>query len=55
MTKSFTAVLHKCIINGQEMILAYIMFDQHLAYDGLSQPEPEPNMPWQQEYILIKQ
>lgn len=50
-----TAIVHKRIVNGQDAILVYIIFDQLIGYDGLSQPEPETNMPWQQEYILIKQ
>ncbi|WP_431133699.1 DUF6705 family protein [Psychroserpens mesophilus] len=50
-----TTILHKRIINGQEAILAYVIFNQLVNYDGSSLPEPEPNMPWQQEYIMIKQ
>ena len=48
-------ILHKRVINGQEAILAYVIFDQLSSYDGQSEPKPEPTMPWQQEYVLIKQ
>jgi len=50
-----TIILHKRVVNGQEAILAYVIFDQLSSYDGYSQPKPEPTMPWQQEYMLIKQ
>lgn len=50
-----TIILHKRIINEQEAILAYVIFNQLSTYDGQSEPKPEPTMPWQQEYILIKQ
>jgi len=47
--------LHKRVVNGQEAILAYVIFNQLVSYNGFSKPKPEPNMPWQQEYVLIKQ
>jgi len=42
-------------VNGQDVLLAYVIFDQKSSYNGLTQPKPEPSMPWQQEYTLIKQ
>jgi hypothetical protein len=32
-----------------------MIYEQLSSYNGLSQPKPEPPMPWQQEYVLIKQ
>jgi len=42
-------------VNGQDVLLAYVIFNQKSSYNGLTQPKPEPSMPWQQEYTLIKQ
>lgn len=45
------AIFHKRIINGQQALRANIVFN----YYGLEKPAPNPNMPWQGEYLLIKQ
>lgn len=47
-------ILHKRIINGNEAINAKIVF----GYRGQDYPNvltPEPTLPWQGEYLLIKQ
>lgn len=49
-----TTLLHKRTVNGQPALNAYIVF-RYSGEDILGVPTPEPNMPWQQEYLLIKQ
>ncbi|MEM6516378.1 MAG: DUF6705 family protein, partial [Bacteroidota bacterium] len=50
-----TVILSLRTVNNQEALLAQVIFNQLSTYNGFSEPKPEPTMPWQQEYILIKQ
>ncbi|MEM5567049.1 DUF6705 family protein [Psychroserpens sp. AS72] len=50
-----TVILSKRIVDGLETIIAYVIFEQLSSYNGYSLPKPEPTMPWQKEYTLIKQ
>ncbi len=49
-----TVLLQKRVVNGQDALKAFIVFNY---FSPLSEGEtmPEPTMPWQDVYILIKQ
>jgi len=46
-----STLLHKRTVNGQEALNVFMSF----SYSGDVTPKPDPTMPWQKEYLLIKQ
>lgn len=50
-----TMILKKRVINGQEAIKAYLVFNYARGNSSDPDPIPSPTMPWQQEYVMFKQ
>ena len=48
-------ILKRRVINGQQAIKAYIVFNYAGDFRDTGGIVPDPTLPWQQEYVMLKQ